>query len=101
MKVIGYWMRNLHDMFLPLPQELVGAMPVSVVNAVCTYLRRGSVLHASRGCSWCRFRCGIDRDQMGYRDFTDGEWIWPEGLAHYVALHNVVLPAEFICCATS
>jgi hypothetical protein len=21
---------------------------------------------------------------MGYREFTDGRWVWPEGLVHYV-----------------
>ena len=33
---------------------------------------------------------------MGCHDFTDGEWIWPEGLAHYVEKHDVRLPDAFI-----
>ena len=33
---------------------------------------------------------------MGSRDFSDGAWIWPEGLHHYVEIHSVRLPAEFI-----
>jgi hypothetical protein len=32
---------------------------------------------------------------MGYRDFTDGRWVWPEGLVHYVREHQVPLPDEF------
>ena len=33
---------------------------------------------------------------MGSRDLTDGVWVWPEGLAHYVRDHGVVLPTSFI-----
>jgi hypothetical protein len=33
---------------------------------------------------------------MGSRDFTDGMWIWPEGLAHYVHNHGVTLPDDFV-----
>jgi hypothetical protein len=29
---------------------------------------------------------------MGGGEFTDGEWLWPEGLAHYVEAHSVRLP---------
>jgi len=32
---------------------------------------------------------------MGSWDLTDGIWVWPEGLAHYVDAHNVGLPHEF------
>ncbi|MCP3063398.1 hypothetical protein LXT21_31925 [Myxococcus sp. K38C18041901] len=27
---------------------------------------------------------------------TDGSWIWPDSLAHYVAIHRVALPEEFL-----
>ncbi|MFT5048691.1 MAG: hypothetical protein ACI8QZ_000078 [Chlamydiales bacterium] len=33
---------------------------------------------------------------MGSRCLTDGEWVWPEGLAHYVEAHHVRLPDEFL-----
>jgi hypothetical protein len=33
---------------------------------------------------------------MGSRCLTDGLWVWPEGLAHYVEHHDVYLPAEFL-----
>ena len=48
------------------------------------------------GCSFCRFVCGTADDEMGSSDFYDGEWQWPEGLAHYVEYHSVRLPEEFI-----
>jgi hypothetical protein len=33
---------------------------------------------------------------MGSWDLTDGEWVWPQGLAHYVQRHWVCLPDEFV-----
>lgn len=32
----------------------------------------------------------------GRSHLTDGVYVWPEGLAHYVELHNVHLPQEFV-----
>jgi hypothetical protein len=48
------------------------------------------------GYSFCRFVCGTPNDQMGSVDFYDGEWQWPQGLAHYVEHHSIRLPDEFI-----
>ena len=31
----------------------------------------------------------------GNLDLTDGVYLWPEGLAHYVREHDVRLPDEF------
>jgi len=33
---------------------------------------------------------------MGHREFTDGTWVWPEGLVHYVERHGLPLPEEFL-----
>ena len=33
---------------------------------------------------------------MGSWDLTDGTWVWPQGLSHYVEVHGVVLPEEFV-----
>ena len=48
------------------------------------------------GYSWCRFRCGIPDRELGCSEMTDGVWIWPDGLAHYVEVHGVPLPEEVI-----
>lgn len=45
------------------------------------------------GYSPCRL-CGLASN--GNLDLTDGTYIWPEGLAHYVLEHSVRLPDEFI-----
>lgn len=44
------------------------------------------------GVSTCRM-CGTPN---GAGEFTDGVYVWPEGLAHYVQEHSVRLPAEFL-----
>ena len=33
---------------------------------------------------------------MGVYDLTDGVWVWPQGLHHYVSEHNIRLPEKFI-----
>jgi len=33
---------------------------------------------------------------MGCGDITDGVWVWPEGLGHYVGVHGVRLGEEFV-----
>jgi hypothetical protein len=33
---------------------------------------------------------------MGSWDLSDGEWVWPQALAHYVQRHWVYLPEEFV-----
>jgi hypothetical protein len=99
MKLIGYWMETLNDTDLPLPHELIGEMPELARQAVCRYVSGGTLFESYRGLSWCRFYCGVDDREMGFREFTDGEWVWPEGLVHYVRSHNIVLPDEFIATA--
>lgn len=44
------------------------------------------------GDSTCRI-CG---DQNGAADVSDGKYVWPDGLAHYLDLHNVRPPQDFI-----
>ena len=38
---------------------------------------------------------------MGCTELTDGVWVWPVGLAHYVEHHDVRLPDEFAAHAES
>jgi len=46
------------------------------------------------GGSTCRFLC--ENKSVGNKELTDGVWVWPEGLAHYVEVHDVLLPSEFV-----
>ena len=61
---------------------------------VLAYFDAGHVVTSSLGWSTCRC-CGISGSEMGDSDLTDGTWVWPEGLSHYLRMHGVPLPEEF------
>ena len=47
------------------------------------------------GFAICRC-CGISSPEMGSAELSDGEWVWPEGLVHYLRIHQVPLPDSFL-----
>ena len=96
MKALGYW-RDDTELNLPDPRDLVkhGWLGVERINLI-RYLKSGTIFRSSWGHSWCRFACGIADNDMGSHDLTDGDWVWPEGLSHYVEFHDVMLPEQFI-----
>jgi hypothetical protein len=98
MKLIGYWIEDLKDEEFCAPQEVVGFLPPEVRTRIANYLDAGSVDmgNSQFGFSWCRFFCGASDNQMGSKELTDGGWIWPEGLSHYVRAHGIILPEEFV-----
>jgi len=59
---------------------------------VLAHLKRGKVHQAWMGFSNCRF-CGCEN---GTRDMSDGVYVWPEGFAHYLLVHHVRPPQEFV-----
>jgi len=62
-------------------------------NIVINYLEAGEEKKAWCGCSTCRI-CG--KWNNGSTCLTDGKWIWPEGLSHYLREHHVKPPQEFV-----
>ena len=102
--LIGYWRplgsRDSWDPSeaeLPDPRQLVDPLwDPDQKRQILRYLRQGKVAEAYRGYSCCRFSCGIPDWEMGSVEVTDGVWAWPEGLSHYVAIHSVRLPSDFI-----
>jgi cell wall assembly regulator SMI1 len=94
---IGYWY-NRAQTELPSPLALVDdSWSSNERRRVAEYLRAGGLFEAYRGYSHCRFPdCPIPHEQMGSRDLTDGVWVWPEGLHHYVETHAVRLPEQFV-----
>jgi len=59
------------------------------------YLKNGRWINEYAGTSYCRFE-ECDENSMGNKDLSDGTWIWPEGLHHYVEVHDISLPMDFV-----
>lgn len=98
-ELVGYWCSELVPSAsdLPDPRELVDRhWPLRERVRVAIYLRRGRAVAAYLGYSHCRFDCGVPEMMMGTRDLGDDRYVWPEGLHHYVEVHAVRLPAEFL-----
>jgi hypothetical protein len=93
--IIGYW-HNISNPDLPDPAWFIDdKWDRRIRRKVIAYLKNGIMTpHHWMGYSWCRFRCG--KDILGSAELTDGKYVWPEGLSHYVKHHNVRLPQEIV-----
>lgn len=90
--LIGYW-KSDHEPDWPDPRDFVDASwSAEERREVAGYLSNGTVVVEYRGLSPCRF-CG---QHNGHREFTDGTYQWPEGLAHYLWVHEVRLPVAVV-----
>lgn len=67
-------------------------MPIELSRRVADYLDSGVYAGGYRGYSQCRICMKLN----GSRELTDGTWVWPEGLSHYVRDHSVTLPQLII-----
>ena len=93
---IGYW-KSDSEPDLPDPEKFIA---YNIANTdrqlLLKYLAHGTRFMSYLGYSFCRFQCGIGDSEMGASCFTDGKYVWPEGLSHYITQHNVWLPKAFI-----
>lgn len=86
--VIGLWKARVEP-YWPDPHDFVDdRWDVAERAAVVLALRSGRTVRAFRGESTCRM-CGR---LNGATELTDGLYLWPDGLAHYVSDHAVRLP---------
>lgn len=60
---------------------------------IANYLTHGLLGRTYMGWSTCRV-CG--KADNGDSEHSDGVFVWPSGLAHYVSEHSVRLPQEFV-----
>lgn len=91
-RLVGFWRSDARP-DLPDPAALVDPEWSGWErDELVYYLSGGSCGRAYMGYSICRI-CG---ERNGSGELTDGTYLWPEGLRHYVAEHNVRLPAEFV-----
>lgn len=82
---------------LPDPRDLVDPnWPLRERELIAVYLDAAPDVEHWMGYSYCRFNCGIHGTEMGTTDKSDGRYLWPEGLSHYVLKHSVRLPEDFI-----
>ena len=95
LKIIGYW-HGFYEEGYPDPGSFVDDTWDAEEKAkIVAYLKAAHEMpYAFGGTSWCRFRCGIV--SLGCTEFTDGTYLWPAGLLHYVETHNVKLPREVL-----
>jgi hypothetical protein len=96
-KRVGYWRSADGKDFLecPVVQECIDRRWFGRErNQVILYLKLKHKFAADyMGSSTCRI-CGDINN--GSADKTDGTWVWPEGLPHYIIIHFVKPPQEFI-----
>ncbi|CAM9116427.1 unnamed protein product [Ascophyllum nodosum] len=106
---VGFWADSRDpDDARPDPAKMVDEQwgRTVVASAVALYARSGYLESFDLGYSFCRFGCsdgggGSRRGRtgnkfMGCCTLTDGEYVWPEGLAHYISEHGVRPPDAFV-----
>ncbi len=89
---IGYWQAEATDGWPDVTAFIDASWNADDRERVVDHLRHGSLARAYMGFSTCRV-CGA---RNGSLELTDGKYIWPEGLAHYVEAHGVRLPDDFV-----
>ncbi|ONH32489.1 hypothetical protein [Pseudofrankia asymbiotica] len=90
--LIGYWAGKGAEGW-PSPGDFIDAnWDADERDLVADYLRRGFVHGAYMGVSPCRI-CGRDNGSL---ELSDGTYVWPEGLAHYLTDHGVRPPKPFV-----
>lgn len=96
--LIGYWRGEGTAEHWPWPGDFVDPeWDQNERDQIADYLGRGFVVRALMGYSPCRI-CGRDNGSL---ELSDGVYVWPEGLAHYVSDHSVRLPERFVSHALS
>ena len=97
LKLIGYWRNESHPEY-PHPTSWIDEnWDEDERHQVGGYFANGTLLRTFMGLSLCRI-CGINN---GALEYTDGVYVWPEGLAHYIYDHAVRLPQLLVDHATA
>ncbi len=93
LRAIGYW-KNDHHHDLPDPDDYIDAgWDKGERDRCASYLESGEPVMHWRGSAQCRI-CGTKGN--GSRCLTDGVYVWPEGLPHYLKEHELRLPEVFV-----
>lgn len=91
--LIGYWDGPQNDSSWPRPEDFVdNNWDSEERDLVVSYLKTGLIARAYMGYSRCRV-CGKENGDL---ELSDGVFVWPDGLAHYVEMHDVRPPTRFV-----
>lgn len=92
--LVGYW-RSKMESGWPDPAWFIDeAWSRSEAAAVVEHVQRGEPVAVAAGVDWCRFRCS--REHLGTAMLSDGTYVWPQSLVHYMLAHAVRPPDEFV-----
>ncbi len=94
LSLIGYWRAEADSTSdYPDPHDWVDReWDEDERYATWFYFASGTLFRTYMGYSPCRI-CGVDN---GAAEYTDGTYVWPEGLAHYIYDHAVRLPEDLV-----
>lgn len=92
LRLIGYWSGEQAPGWPDVAAFVDADWDEDERHLVSQYLACGTLARTYMGLSVCRV-CGASN---GYAEYSDGMYIWPSGLAHYVDQHDVRLPDEFV-----
>jgi hypothetical protein len=90
---MGYWHSD-REPHLPHPDRFVDrGWDPDERRLTADYLSGGYPILHMMGYSPCRM-CSLEAN--GASELTDGTFLWPEGLVHYITEHGVRLPSAFV-----
>jgi len=97
LKRVGFW-RSSDHIHLPNPEKYVDpTWEPEERNRVISYLDTCYYTpYFQAGVSRCRMGCPDIPADIGAQDLTDGTYVFPEGLVHYLIHHNVKPPLKFL-----
>ena len=95
-KPLGFWADDNEEAGLPRPHDFVDtSWDPHIRTVVQIYLDQSvpELLSVCGGHSPCRL---CDRSTNGCAEHSDGLYLWPSGLTHYLSAHAVKPPQDFI-----
>lgn len=94
LSLIGYWRAEGDpSSSLPDPRDWIDDdWDEDERHATWFYFATGTLYRTFMALSPCRI-CG---EPNGAVEYTDGVYVWPEGLAHYILDHGLRLPHELV-----
>lgn len=97
LKRTGFWWSE-EEPHLPHPKDFVDKeWDPEEREKVIAYLESSYYMpYRYFGMSWCRMGCRGEPEDIGEQDLTDGTWVFPEGLVHYVRHHYVKPEKAFL-----